>query len=346
MAPTTVEIYPLFNCNQRCSFCYVGEFVERPPLPPLAPGHIAQLCENLHRAGVFHVALLGGEPFLYRHLDALLDELGTRGFDLSIATNGSAAERADLRTLARWKVKLDVSIQSSDWSVHDRLVRREGAFDAAVALCGRLVAEGIPVVISCVLTSAVAASAVQYVRFARTIGVTAVLFHAPERTSYALDRGMDIPFWSFAKAVAEARAEGQLLGVRVDSNCHYDFLMGNAWPRPDVEHPLAAHLYGDKSGRSRIEVLPNGDAYPGYEFFMKREWLVGNLLEDDLRHVWQESRALQRVRERRLPSECGACQHRLVCQGGLLSRPLLTGRPDAPPNDCPILCNELEAVQP
>ena len=67
-APTYVEIYPTLTCNERCKFCYVGHALKK-EMTTMSKEAVDVTLTKLKDLGVFEISILGGEPFLYKHLD-------------------------------------------------------------------------------------------------------------------------------------------------------------------------------------------------------------------------------------------------------------------------------------
>ena len=152
---------------------------------------------------------------------------------------------------------------------------------------------------------------------------------------------ISIDFATFACVLRTAFRYGMTQGVHVTSNFHYDFLLPEYEDFFDYESPYAQYLYGDRSGRRCLEMMPNGNLYPSSEFFGEEPWCVGNAFHEQIRQVWQTSSVLRRIRARPLPVECRECVYRTVCRGGQYSRAVRSsGRMDAPPDDCPVLTGE------
>ena len=339
-APTVVDIYPHFFCNQMCKFCYVGFQVENPPKETLGLSKIPHLVENLNSAGVFQVGILGGEPFLYPHLRELVEALTDSRISVSIATNGTVLDK-DLLCLCRDRmVNLDISIQADEADLHDRIVQKPGTHTRATRTLTTAIELGVPLLLSAVLNPMNVHRAVPFVEWGARLGVRFFGFFDPEPTVFALQHGMRLNFKEFFTAIKAAKKRGRELGVGVNSNCHYDFLLDENTSSFQPNHPLAKYLYGDKAGRSKVDVLPNGDIYPNYELFFRDQWKLGNIFEDELFLLWRSSQVVKTIKGSKLPHSCQKCIHSPICGGGLLGRRLAQGSPTFPPNDCPILNGE------
>lgn len=338
--PTHVELYPLLHCNERCRFCYVGYEVENPSQPPMGKDAIVATIDNLARAGVFNVTILGGEPFKYTHLQFLLDTLVAGGFDIAISTNGTVDDEEIFAIIALHGIKLNLALHADVKSIHDYLVRRSGAFDQCTQTIRRVAALDIPFNVTTVLTGLTIGRTKEVVGLVHELGGQGLTLAFPQRTEYCTANGQTIPFSDYAAAYASAFSYGMEIGVHVKSSYHYDFVMDQDITEFDIENPMAEYLYGDRSGRYCIEVMPNADAYPSYELFGRKEWCIGNLAHDELSCIWRTSQVLDLFRKRPLPDACRTCQYRHICRGGQVSRGALAGDINRPPDDCPILLKE------
>lgn len=143
--PFVVVWRVLTGCNQGCGFCAYdrslpGARVSVPAAAVLRLGRL--LAEWGRRQGrPVLLSLLGGEPLLWPPLAEVLPALADAGLRLSLTSNGSRLERAEVRALmAATLTELTLSIDGPA-EVHDRLrgtpgahARLLAAIDAFVAL--------------------------------------------------------------------------------------------------------------------------------------------------------------------------------------------------------------------
>ena len=84
----TVSFHVIKPCNMGCKFCYAtyNTFNVKNQLSYIdACIIVAKLAE----AGVQKITFAGGEPMLYKHLDAVIEFAKSIGVTTSIITNGS-----------------------------------------------------------------------------------------------------------------------------------------------------------------------------------------------------------------------------------------------------------------
>jgi len=336
-APTTVELYPTFLCNERCSFCYVGYEVESArPTDTWGQERLPALARELSKAGVFNVIILGGEPFLYRHLGALLEALAAERLDVALSTNGTLYQEDLLETIARCNIKLNIALHSCIASVHNSITR-SNTFQKVSSFARKAAHAGLNLHITIVLHPENLGSIEDTVEYVAQLGAKAVTISYPQPARYAVAHGAVVSFQRYRECFRAAVTRGSAHGLRVHGNCHYNFLVDEYSSGFDPSNPLADLLYGDKAGRSRVEVSSNGDIYPSSSLFGQLDWKVGNIFSDDLLTVWEHSEALNRIRGRILPPECSGCLHRIPCGGGIIGDLIAKNRWNLPPEDCPIL---------
>lgn len=336
-APTVVEIYPTLWCNERCEFCYVGEQVELArPEESLERGRIRFLADSLFRAGVFNVTILGGEPFLYTSLDMLLEELTASRMDVSLSTNGTVLDRTVLEVVAKQGVKLNVALHGANEATHNR-VTRSNSFAKVIRFLEYCGASGVGVHVTAVLQDANASSIEDLVGLLSRLGVRSMTVSYPHPAEYAIAHASTVPFHNYAAALRRAVHAGERVAVQVRGNCHYSFLLEEYTGRFAGEKAPNRLLYGDKAGRSRLEMTPNGDLYPSSALFGLPRFKVANLFHDEWMKAWVDSPVLESIRNRPLPVGCRTCPHESVCGGGILGERLARNDSHLPPGDCPIL---------
>ena len=94
VAPLDAEIYPTCRCNHKCTFCSSGDRVfGTDDKQDLRREFIDEIAERLNKVGLVNVGIVGGEPFLYPHLEQLIDALIAKDMHVYLTTNGSSILR-------------------------------------------------------------------------------------------------------------------------------------------------------------------------------------------------------------------------------------------------------------
>ena len=96
--PRVVQLVPTEGCNLRCPMCNQwgenGYFLTGKRAPSSMPRRdILSFLEQFRaRQNDFLLSVHGGEPFLYAHMDALIDHIARWRIDTSFSTNGTRFE--------------------------------------------------------------------------------------------------------------------------------------------------------------------------------------------------------------------------------------------------------------
>lgn len=140
--PLLIYWFVTNRCNYRCSYCY-GSF-HQDPRPDLPTATMLRIGDEMARAGVRRVNLLGGEPLLRPDIGVLIDHLARRKISVCLLTNGSLlpGQIEGIRQVD----EVGLSIDGAE-AIHDA-IRGAGAFRALTDSIATLRAWRIPVVLT------------------------------------------------------------------------------------------------------------------------------------------------------------------------------------------------------
>ncbi len=146
--PTMINIELLRRCSENCVHCYVGEenlkLVEESPLEKLSDYQLEQLFANLAELGVFLVAVTGGEPFVSKRLQKVLEILTAHGFLIEIFSNLQSLPQWFTDNLSEYSIcRIQTSVYSSNPQVHDGITRRGGSFKRTMSSIETLAGAGL-----------------------------------------------------------------------------------------------------------------------------------------------------------------------------------------------------------
>jgi MoaA/NifB/PqqE/SkfB family radical SAM enzyme len=130
---TVVQLIPTEACNLRCPFCnqwgengYFFDGVRH--VRHMDQESMVKLMRGLSPRDSL-ISVHGGEPFVYKHIDTLLDLLREQQFDVIFSTNGTLL-KSHLKQLAEVRNLSFLLSIDGDEETHDK-VRGKGTFKAA-----------------------------------------------------------------------------------------------------------------------------------------------------------------------------------------------------------------------
>jgi cyclic pyranopterin phosphate synthase len=141
----TLRVSLLSTCNLGCIYCTMGSedeitYDHRPQTP--ATGFIKTITGLHDQLALQTIRLTGGEPLLYRELEAVIKGIRELGIDdIRITTNGFLLERTALKLKQAGLRSVNVSLDAMDADTFFRMTRRKQlqrtlkGIEAAIA-CG------------------------------------------------------------------------------------------------------------------------------------------------------------------------------------------------------------------
>ena len=127
--PKLIHLELTSRCPLHCPQCY--NYLA--PKQDLPLGTVYTYLQEAKELGVFHIALSGGEPLLYPHLNKVVDRIKELGMKSTIATSGLGLTAKRLADLAHFGIGwVWISINGSNDEVHS--LSRDGYQEAILAL--------------------------------------------------------------------------------------------------------------------------------------------------------------------------------------------------------------------
>lgn len=134
-----------YDCNLGCTYCTITPAMRQ---RALAPGAAIAALRAGRDAGLTELSITGGEPTIFAHLLPIVRAAAAHGFtDIKVQSNGLMWAQTDnvRRAVAAGVTRFAVSIHSHRPAHYERIVRRNGVYDAMVGGLRNLVGQGHPV---------------------------------------------------------------------------------------------------------------------------------------------------------------------------------------------------------
>jgi radical SAM protein with 4Fe4S-binding SPASM domain len=123
--PLLIKLKLVWNCNLRCQMCNHWRRKDS----SLNYEFFLNVIDELADLGCKRIHLTGGEPLLYSKIHKILKRIKKNGIKASMTTNGTLIneEKAELLVKSGLK-KVNISIDSPDEEIHDKIRGVKGAF--------------------------------------------------------------------------------------------------------------------------------------------------------------------------------------------------------------------------
>jgi len=303
-APYRMDLAITYRCNNDCSHCYNA----RPRNFPEIPTDIwKRIIDRVWEAGIPHVVFTGGEPTLRADLPELVAYAQSKGQVSGLNTN---ARRLSDPLFVQKLVDagldhVQVTLESHDEAIHDRMVKRVGAWKQTVAGLRNVLDTPLYMMTNTTLLQENSPHLAETLDFLAKLGVPTVGLNALIYSGRGATVGTGLPETALPPLLDIAREKTDLAGQRLiwytpTQYCHFD--------------PMQLEL-GVKACTAALYnmcIEPDGSVIPCQSFYEP----LGNLLEKPWDTIWNHPLAVH-LRERRyVPAKCQGCALLMECGGG------------------------------
>lgn len=311
--PTTIEWYPSFECNQHCSFCYIYSNCRDPY--SASKVDIQNLLRNIQGSGIFKIALLGGEPTLWKDLPTFLIKTINKPYDISFSTNGSNITDALLKIIRTHRTcQLTFSLHSGSAIIHNKIVDEPEAFSLAVKNIKKTIDSGNKCSIACVYCPEIEDTYESLIQLGSMLNVEQISF-LYQQYGEASSRA-DSYFLKFENFVKKAIGTGKKLGIPINAPNFYVFHSPYRKVPFNKKSKRAIWLYGLKDGKTRIDITPRGNVYPSFKVFDLENFKYGNIYKTNFETIWLNNNLHESIHGNRKPKVCRQCKYLYICGGG------------------------------
>ena len=319
-APYRMDLALAYRCNNDCAHCY--NIRPNPPSPPslqgkggaggIGPTELTtddwqRILDKLWQLGIPHVVFTGGEPTLRDDLPELIAHAERNGQITGLNTNARRlADPRYVETLV--KAGLDhvqITLESHDAAIHDKMVRAKGAFPQTVKGLKNALAGPLYVMTNTTMLRDNASTLHATLDFLAELGVPTIGLNALIYSGRGASVGTGLPESELHPLLEIARQKTEAHGQRLiwytpTQYCNFDPMM------------LDLGVKGCTAALYNMCIEPDGGVIPCQSYYHQ----LGNFLKDDWDAIWNHELAI-RLRERQgLPEKCTGCALLPECGGG------------------------------
>jgi len=296
-APVTVTFQVTDRCNYSCVHC----FQEHTDRDELTTAEIKNILDQLAEVGVLFLTLMGGEFFMRRDANQILQYAHDRGFALKLLSTGHHIhdKRADFLATIR-PLQVDMSLYGANHTVHEQVTTHPGSWARTVAAAKRLVSRKVPVLLKAPIMESNAAELAELAALAADIGAE---FSCDSKIT-----GME----NADQTPVMLRMSGKSVKSFYQTPLLNKYLH-EAFGDFDADQRLRPlHHTPCRAGQKVVSINPQGEVWPCNSLPIA----VGNLREQSFRDIWFGSDRLEEIRFLRWAdiSECNRCEVRSYCQ--------------------------------
>jgi radical SAM protein with 4Fe4S-binding SPASM domain len=303
-APYRMDLALTYRCNNDCAHCYNARERDFGELPT---DDWKRILDRLWNLGIPHVVFTGGEPTLRTDLPELIAHAERNGQITGLNTNGRRlSDRRFVDTLVEAGLDhVQITLESHDAQVHDRMVRLKGAWKQTVAGVRNALDTPLFVMTNTTMLQENSTSIPETLDFLAetgvpTVGLNALIYSGKGATvGTGLAESELVPLLDIARQRTTQHGQ-RLIWYTPTQYCHFDPMQ------------LDLGVKGCTAALYNMCVEPDGAVLPCQSYYKP----LGNLLLDPWESIWNHDLSIS-LRERRdLPAKCTGCALISECGGG------------------------------
>lgn len=303
-APYRMDLALTYRCQNNCPHCYVGRPVDFPEISTTEWKRVIDHCWEL---GIPHLTFTGGEATLRPDLVELLQYAEDVGLITGLQTNGRLLrDRAYLdQLLLAGLDHIQITLESYDPAVHDRMVGVDGAWAETVEGIKTVVDADVYMMTNTTMTTENVDGMEETIAFAASLGVPTFGCNSLIYSGAAVAVGTGIlesELVPILERVKEATQEHhmRLIWYTPTQYCEFD--------------PIGMELgiKGCTAARYNMCVEPNADVIPCQSYYVA----LGNILRDPWDAIWEHELARYLRNRDFMMEKCHDCPDKVLCGGG------------------------------
>lgn len=302
------ELLPL--CNLNCRMCYMrGSAAACGTMASVLPMRFwLKIAEELRQAGTIFLLLTGGEPFLYPEFKALYRELRSRGFILTLNTNGTMITPEIAAFLGEnLPRRVNVTLYGASAETYRRVTGSESAFERTLDGIRNLLAAGVPVKMNVSLIPENADELEELYRIGAELGipleVNTYMYPATREPDEVYDESVRVSPEQAARLALQN--ERLLYGEEI---CEQRLAaMAEAYSNRNTVYSCSREMIPCRAGSSSFWINWRGELTPCVFLNQGKQ----NLKQVSFTEGWEQLSVFRRSLS--MPEKCSACAMRRFC---------------------------------
>jgi radical SAM protein with 4Fe4S-binding SPASM domain len=324
MQPPFMVSYSITTkCNLKCKHCYSNSVEEAAP-DELSTDEAFRLMDDLSRWGIHLLIIDGGEPLCREDLLDIVKYATSKGIRTTVGSNGTLISKEMAgRMLEAGVMAVAISVDGADARTHDSFRGIDGAFEQTISGLEACRDASLPFQLNMVIRKDTLSQLQDMLRLAVECGADAAelfdLVAAGRAREECKDQVLSPEERRQAmELLAETQTDYPLI-IRVPACPMYPLLLQQKNIRPShfpVEMLRRVPYYGRGCAAGMpmgyVMVQSNGEVNP----CMLLQLNLGNIREQSIVSIWENSAILSRLRDRELlEGACGHCTYKDSCSG-------------------------------
>lgn len=296
---TNLHIEINSKCNERCVHCYIPH---EDKISSMAPDLFYKILDQSFNMGVLNLTLSGGEPMLHECFLDFLRKSRDYDFSVNVLSNLTLLDDEIVNEMKRNPLlSVQVSLYSMDSSIHDKITQVEGSFAKTKSAILKLIANDIPLQISCPIMK-------QNLNSYKDVALWAERYNINMGDDYGIIGEYNHSNKNLACRLSIKEIK-EVINFKIKSD---EKFLEQLETEAEKKKNITENDFVCTVCRSTICIANNGSVYPceGWQ-----NYIVGNVNETSLQGIWNNSEKVEYLRSLRNKDfpKCIGCIDKEFC---------------------------------
>lgn len=302
---TQFQIELTSRCNERCVHCYIPHDLK---LYDITDEMYYSVLEQLSEMNVLSVTLSGGEPLLHPHFKEFLRAAKKYDFYVNILSNLTLLDDEIIQIMKEGNVSsVQVSLYSMIPEHHDAITKMPGSFEKTRDAILKLIANDLPVHVSCPTMKGNKSDFGDVMKWCHEHKIRA-------QTDYIMMAEFNHETANLANRLSVDEAGEVIKQIAFGDEEYQKEILSPDFEKRCSQNQLNPERRLCGVGVSSCCMVANGNVYPcaGWQ-----EMVLGNLKNDTLQNIWDNSEKIKWLRSLKMKDmgggECCQCDKAAFC---------------------------------
>lgn len=328
-SPYYVDFSVTPYCNLKCKFCSASAAGKNCKEKIMSLDKIEDIFTQFDRNNILRVSIEGGEPFVRDDIIDIIKLADKHIFSYYINTNGTLITEKMAEEISKTRIeKICISIDGPE-KIHDLSRGVKGTFKRMLDSLKYLQKYDVPVDAIITLTKINRDYIIETLEMIKELGIDNVAMMLLAAVGKAADNMkdvyLDIKEWkSLLLQLSNLKKNGKIpVNLNIvptgESKFPWEIYLPlkqshreedlHLWVNEKSISSLKENDFGCTAGKDNFAVDGYGNVYGCSLMISEPELIAGNILEDSLDNIWNNSRLFQKMRQNNLTDLVGDCKN-------------------------------------